>query len=183
MARVLNAKYRNCEIASSGPVAALGNINAPIRRCKLTSEQIVSVLKQGFVVYEYNPTNPNEKEELTLTNNGRSPFIGAVAKEEPKKEDPIIEPVNLDAETTSIEKEVEIDETEKVPEEDVVAETTASEEVATEKVPEEEVVTEEQSAVDTPIVIETDAKKENVPTEKPAQNGPDFTKNKNKKKK
>lgn len=180
MARILNAKYRNCEIASSGPVAALGNINAPIRRCKLTSEQIISILRQGFIVYEYNPGDPSEKKELTLTNNGASPFIGVPAPEKKPKESPIIEPVNPTTEPTNDVEKNDVPETEEAPAEDIMPEAVV--ETPEKAVVEVDNTTEEQPVNGTPIVIETAAQKEVAPTEKPTQTGPDFSKKGKKKK-
>lgn len=101
MAVKLNEPIRICKILTSGPVAVLGGISGPINKCKLTNKQIVSIMRSGHKVAEYNPDGSGRAVELTLENNGISPFTQAAPKlkETPKtkksveNQTPVKEPV------------------------------------------------------------------------------------------
>lgn len=101
MAVKLNEPIRICKILTTGPVAVLGGISGPINKCKLTNKQIISVMRSGHKVAEYNPDGSGRTLELTLENNGASPFTQAApklkeipkAKKSVENQAPVKEPV------------------------------------------------------------------------------------------
>lgn len=75
MPLIMNKATRMCKITTSGPIAVLGGISGPIKKCKLTNDQIISIVRSGHSVWEYNPKDSNDCRELVLDNNCQSPFV------------------------------------------------------------------------------------------------------------
>lgn len=65
---------RICSVETNGPIKELGNINGPIRKCRLELPKVLSMINNGHVIYELNPENLSERVRLTLTNANPSPF-------------------------------------------------------------------------------------------------------------
>ena len=65
---------RICSIKTNGPIKELGNIQGPIKKCKLGDKQVISMVHNGHVIYELNPENLSESVLLDITNVMPSPF-------------------------------------------------------------------------------------------------------------
>jgi len=125
MSTVLNSNFRRCDILTNGPLAELNFVVGPVYNCKLTTPQIIKLVKNGKIVKEINPSNPNEKVQLTVLTCQKSPFNRGDVKTpannqvekvvEPEKQQVISEPektilVEKEDEKSTDEQEEKLDE-------------------------------------------------------------------------
>ncbi len=102
MGTVLNNNFRRCDVLTNGPLAELNFVVGPVYNCKLTTPQIIKLVKNGKIVKEINPSNPNEKVQLTVLTCQKSPFNNGEIKTpvnnqvekvvEPEKQQVVSEP-------------------------------------------------------------------------------------------
>lgn len=93
MSVVINKSTRLCKITTGGPISILGGISGPITKCKLTNDQIITIMRSGHAVWEYNPKNSADVRQLTLDNNGASPFEEKPVAPDPAPKAPEKKPV------------------------------------------------------------------------------------------
>lgn len=94
MAHVLNGKKVLCKVDSTGVLPELGCITGPIRRCRVTEQQLYALVKDGRIVYELNPKDETQMVRMTKLNMNIRQFEqkeSAVTKVETVEETPVVE--------------------------------------------------------------------------------------------
>ena len=81
MASVLNEKKRKCDVLTNGPLPELGFVTGPVYNCRLTTPQIIGLVRNGKKVYEIDPSNPAHRVLLTMTTCSESVFKTPVVED------------------------------------------------------------------------------------------------------
>lgn len=68
MAQLLNEKKRICRIANNGVLTELHCVTGPIRRARLTKNEIVKLVRNGRTVFELDPEGKLPEVRLTTAN-------------------------------------------------------------------------------------------------------------------
>lgn len=89
MASILNEKKRKCDVLTNGPLPELGFITGPVYNCRLTTPQIIGLVRNGHRVYEIDPSNPSHKILLSMTN-CEKPVFKAPVIETPVVSEPVV---------------------------------------------------------------------------------------------
>ena len=74
MSKVLNEKKRICRIANNCVLPELHCITGPVKRARLTKDEIVKLVRNGRTLYEIDPDGKQPEVKLTMYNCTESPF-------------------------------------------------------------------------------------------------------------
>ena len=91
MAHVLNEKRILCRVDSTGILPELGCITGPIRRCRVTDQQLYALVKGGRIVYELNPKDETQMVRMTKLNMNIRQFEQKASTVTKVEETPVVE--------------------------------------------------------------------------------------------
>ena len=74
MSRILNQEKRLCRIANNCVLPELNCITGPVRRAKLTTPEIVKLVRNGRTLYELDPAGKLPEVKLNIHNCTESQF-------------------------------------------------------------------------------------------------------------